>query len=176
MDQDSKRLGAELQASRERREPRLTQADAAEALGISRTALQNIEHGKFRKVSGTVREYAALLDWPVSAADLVMAGATLAEAVAAERDAVLAQRGEPAEGHSLGLSPTVEYELRSGKTLESTVINLGPDEDDGHIIVVLQGKKNATPEEVQRVAERFRKARRHLQSIAADADETADSQ
>ncbi|WP_069885246.1 helix-turn-helix domain-containing protein [Streptomyces luteocolor] len=177
MDQDLKRLGNELRESREqRRNPQVTQADAAEALGLSRTALQNIEHGKIRKVSRTVRQYAEFLGWPDGAVDVVMAGGTLADAEAAEREASSAEQATAGTLEDFGLSPTVEYELRSGKTLESTVINLGPDEDDGHIIVVVQGKKDATPEEIQRVAERFRRARRHLHSIGSDRDETADSQ
>jgi hypothetical protein len=74
------------------------------------------------------------------------------------------------------LSPAIEYELRSSETLDSTVINLGPDEDDGHVIVVLQGRKGATPEEVARIAARYRKARRVLQGLAAEPDDdVADS-
>ncbi|MFD9905597.1 helix-turn-helix domain-containing protein [Streptomyces sp. NPDC059063] len=166
MDHDSKRLGSELQASREQRRPKLTQPGAAEKLKVSRNAIQNIEHGKITRVTPTVRAYAALLGWPGGAVDHVWEGGTLADYVADEPEPAPA----PSAPDGLGLSPTVEYELRSGKTLESTVINLGPDEDDGHIIVVLQGKKDATPEEVAKVAERYRKARRHLQSIAAEAD------
>lgn len=173
MDEDTQLLGSELQASREGRRPKVLQPEVAEALGVSRTTIQNIEAGRFKRISATVRKYAEYLGWPDGAVDHVAAGGRLADFHASARIAAPTEDSPPP---SLGLSPTVEYELRSGKTLESTVINLGPDEDDGHIIVVLQGKKNATPEEVQRVAERYRRARRHLQSIAADADETTDPQ
>ncbi|MGW9286198.1 hypothetical protein ACWGSA_29290, partial [Streptomyces diastaticus] len=81
---------------------------------------------------------------------------------------------EPSAPAALGLSPAVEMELQAGETLESNVINLGPDEDDGHIIVVLQSRKGATREEMARVAARYRKARRYLQSIASETDEVAE--
>ncbi|MEV2249355.1 helix-turn-helix transcriptional regulator [Streptomyces sp. NPDC050147] len=172
MDEDSKLLGSELQASREGRRPKLLQPDVGVALGVSRTTIQNIENGKFKKISPTIREYAELLGWPEGAVDHVFAGGRLADF-----DAAGAPDAEPEPAPSLGLSPAVEYELRSGDVLGSQVINLGPDEEDGQIIVVLQGKKGASKEEVARVAARFRKARRHLQGIGADADdgEVADS-
>lgn len=168
MDEDSKLLGSELQASREGRRPKLLQPEVGEALGVSRTTIQNIENGKFKKISTTIREYAKLLGWPDGAVDFVFQGGRLADfPPAAAPESASAAPG-------LGLSPAVEYELKSGQVLDSQVINLGPDEEDGHLIVVLQGRKDATPEEVQKVAARYRKARRHLQSIAAEADEVAD--
>jgi hypothetical protein len=74
----------------------------------------------------------------------------------------------------LPLPPAVEYELRSSETLEAGVIPLGPDEDDGHIIVVLQGRKGSSPEELARIAARYRKTRRLLQGLSSE-DEVADS-
>lgn len=170
MDEDSKLLGSELQASREGRRPKLLQPDVGAALGVSRTTIQNIENGKFKKISSTIREYAELLGWPEGAVDHVYAGGTLSDFPA----------GAPAEAvqdelPGLGLSPAVVYELRAGDVLGEQVINLGPDEEDGQIIIVLQGKKGANKEEVARVAARYRKARRHIQAIAADADEVAES-
>lgn len=173
MDQDSKRLGSALQVAREALRPKVGQERAADAIGVSRTTIQNFEHGKFQKVSSTIREYARFLGWPDGEADRIFEGREVATA-AEQRDA--ASGGESLSG--LGLAPAVEFELRSSETLGSQVINLGPDEEDGHIIIVLQGKKGSTPAQIERVAERFRKARRHLQGIAADAadvEETSDS-
>ncbi|MEL3949490.1 hypothetical protein [Streptomyces sp. LNU-CPARS28] len=168
MDEDSKLLGSELQASREGRRPKLLQPDVGAALNVSRTTIQNIEAGRFKKINPTIREYAKLLGWPDGAVEYVHAGGRLADFPD------VAPEPEPREVPDLGLSPTVEYELYSGRTLESTVINLGPDEDDGHIIVVLQGRKDASPEEIQKVAERYRRVRRRIQIVASDADEVAD--
>jgi len=167
MDEMTTRLGEALQAAREGRRPRLTQPEAARALGVGRSTIQNIEAGKFSKVNRTVREYATLLGWPEGAAERVMAGGSIEEEAATE--------AAPSAAESLPLPPAVEYELRSNQTLDSTVINLGPDEDDGHVIVVLQGRKGATPEEVARIAARYRKTRHYLQRLAAEADEVADS-
>lgn len=170
MDEDTKRLGSALQAAREGRRPKLTQSEIAEQLGVGRTTVQNIETGKFAKVNATIREYARLVGWTDGAVDRVLAGGpVLAPAAEAEGTAEAAI----AFG-TLGLAPAVEYELRSGETLESMVISLGPDEDDGHLIVALQGKKGATPEEIARIAAKFRKVRPRLQGLSAD-DEVADS-
>ncbi|MDX3634279.1 helix-turn-helix transcriptional regulator [Streptomyces europaeiscabiei] len=169
MDDDSKRLGSELQRARESRRPRLKQGDAGEALGVSRTTIQNIEHGKFTRINATVRKYARLLGWPEGAEDRVMAGGSVLDEGEGKTPASEASSSE------LGLSPEVEYELRTGETLGSQVINLGPDDEDGHIIVVLQGRKGATPEEVERIAARYRRARRHLQGLAAESGEVAET-
>jgi DNA-binding XRE family transcriptional regulator len=167
MDEDTKRLGEMLQAAREGRRPKLTQPEAADLLGVSRTTVQNIEAGKFSKINPTVRDYAALLGWHDGAVDRVAAGGTVEPPVD--------QQETPGTSAAvLPLPPAVEYELRSAETLDAAVMNLGPDEDDGHIIVVLQGKKGATPEEVARISARYRKARRYLQGLAAD-DGVADS-
>ncbi|QQC89871.1 helix-turn-helix domain-containing protein [Streptomyces alfalfae] len=170
---DPQLLGSELQASREGRRPKLLQPEVAEALGVSRTTIQNVEAGKFKRISATVRRYAQYLGWPDGAVEHVAAGGRLCDFHASAHIAASAE--DPAPPQSLGLSPAVEYELRAGDVLDSQVINLGPDEEDGQIIVVLQGKKGASQEEVARVAARYRRARRHLQGIAADADEVADS-
>lgn len=170
MDKDTKRLGSELQAAREGRRPKLTQEAVAEQLGVGRTTVQNIEGGKFTKVTPTIREYARIVGWPEGAADRVLAGGPVLAAVASPE----ASPEAPADLRNLGLSPAVEYELRSGETLESMVISLGPEESDGHLIVALQGKKGASPEEIAHIAARFRKVRPRLQGLTAD-DEVADS-
>lgn len=166
MDETTKRLGQALQAAREGRRPKLTQPDAARLLGVGRSTVQNIERGQFTKVNRTVRQYAALLGWPEGAAERVAAGGSVDE---------VAQERETANADTPTLPPAVQYELQTNETLDSTVISLGPDEDDGQVIVVLQGRKGATPEEVARIAARYRKARRYLQGLAADSDEADES-
>lgn len=166
MDEMTTRLGEALQAAREGRRPRLTQPEAARALGVGRSTIQNIEAGRFAKINRTVREYATLLGLPDHVVDRIATGAPVDPDMTAL---------ESAAAESLPLPPAVEYELRANETLDSTVISLGPDEDDGHVIVVLQGRKGATPEEVARIAARYRKARRYLQGLAAETDEVAES-
>ncbi|MGW3410305.1 helix-turn-helix transcriptional regulator [Streptomyces sp. NPDC000888] len=170
MDEDPKLLGSELQASREGRRPKLKQPDAADALGVSRTTIQNIEAGRFQAISPTIREYGRLLGWPDGAVDHVFRGGRLA-------DLPIGTAPAPAQEvqASLGLTPAVEFELRSSEVLDSQVIGLGPSERDGHIIVVLQAKKGASAEEIERIAARYRPVRRYLQSLSTGAEEVADS-
>jgi DNA-binding XRE family transcriptional regulator len=168
MDEATQRLGSELQAAREGRRPKLTQPAAAEQLGVSRTTVQNIEGGKFSKVNSTIREYARLLGWDDGALDRVLEGGSPEVTTPTEPTS---DKGAVQATPTLGLPPAVEYELRSSETLEAGVIPLGPDEDDGHIIVVLQGRKGATPEELARIAARYRKPRRLLQGLAGEPDD-----
>ncbi|WP_328657955.1 helix-turn-helix transcriptional regulator [Streptomyces sp. NBC_00334] len=168
---DTKRLGSLLQAARDARRPRMTQPEAADQLGVGRTTVQNIEAGKFARINRTVRDYAALLGWPEGAAERVAAGGP----PPAFGSSGTADEPAPAGTPPLPLPPAVDYELRNAETLDATVINLGPDEDDGHMIVVLQGRKGASPEEVARLAARYRKARRYLQNLATEDDGVADS-
>jgi len=169
MDEDFARLGGQLKAAREQKRPRASQAYAAAELGVGRSTIYKMEAGQGAQVTPTtLQAYARWLGWTDDSVSQVLAGGdpTMSE-----------ERGDRplSVAPDLGLSPAVEYELRTGKVLDSQVINLGPDESDGHIIVVLQGKKDATPEEVERIAARYRRARRHLQGISADADEVAES-
>lgn len=172
MDEHTTRLGDAIQAAREAKRPRLTQPQAADQLGVSRTTVQNIERGNFSKITPTVREYARLVGMPDGSVDAIMAGRpyralqTVDEPAEPEEDS--AQLG------GLGLSPAVEYELRQGQTLENMVIPLGPDESDGHLIVALQGRKGMSPDQIARIAARFSKVRPRLQSLTK-TDEVADS-
>ncbi|MET9729621.1 helix-turn-helix transcriptional regulator [Streptomyces sp. NPDC006458] len=169
MDQDFARLGEQLKVARLRRRPRLSQEDAAETLGVGRSTVQKMESAKVSQVTPTtVRAYARLLGWTDDSVGRVTAGG----------DPISATDEPQPHLHAvpeLNLPPAVEYELRSGKVLDSQVFNLGPDEADGQIIVVLQGKKDATPEEVERIAAKYRRARRHLQGIASEPNEVAES-
>lgn len=165
MDEGTKRLGVQLQLAREARRPRLTQPEAAQQVGMGRTTVQNIESGKFAKVNAGVRRYARFLGFKDGEAERIVAGEPEAEADEA---------AQPDPGH-LPLPPAVEYELRSSETLEAGVITLGPDEQDGHIIVVLQAPKGATPEELARIAARYSKTRRLLHALSDDSGEVADS-
>lgn len=161
MDERTKKLGSLLQVARQARRPKLTQPEAAAAIGVSRGTIQKIEAGDFAEVNKNVRKYASFLGFTDGEADRVARG---------EHEVTLEDAPEPGQ-----LPPAVEYELRSSKTLEAGVIPLGPDEADGHVIVILQGRKDASPEELERIAARYRKPRRMLQGLAGESDEVAES-
>lgn len=166
---DFARLGEQLKAARQARRPRVSQTDVAAALRVGRSTIQKMEGETVSQVTPTtVQAYARWLGWTEDSIQHVLAGGDPKMATDGEKPAL-----QPVP--SLGLSPDVEYELRTGRVLQSQVFNLGPDEEDGQIIVVLQGRKDATPEEVERIAAKYRRARRHLQGIASEPDEVAES-
>lgn len=172
MDEHTTRLGQTIQAAREAKRPRVKQTEVAQQLGISRNTVQNIENGRFARATSTVRQYAHLVGLPDGAVDDILAGRPYP--TPADGAEVPAEAAEEETLGTFGLSPTVEYELRQGQTLENMIIPLGPDESDGHLIVALQGKKGASPEEVARIAARFRKVRSRLQGLTTE-EEVADS-
>lgn len=167
MDQDFARLGEQLKAAREQKRPPVSQAYAASQLGVGRSTIYKMEGPQVAHVTpSTVQAYARWLGWSDDSVERVLAGG----------DPVPAEEAQHALSTTdLPLPPDVEYELRQGKVLGSHVYNLGPDDSDGQIIVLIQGRKDASPEEVERIAAKYRRARRHLQGLAAEPDEVAES-
>ncbi|MGW0736977.1 helix-turn-helix transcriptional regulator [Streptomyces sp. NPDC002851] len=151
------------------RRPRLTQEDAAQALGVSRATVQNIERGMrsgrpFTRVNSTMRAYAALLGWTADSAEAVAAGGepTAARGGAGEPVAE-APAAEAQAAASTGLPLTVAEELASdGALLDTRVIALP---GGGHAVVVAKGKPGGTPEEVKQALEAWRRAQPQLQVI-----------
>ncbi|MEU6661197.1 helix-turn-helix domain-containing protein [Streptomyces sp. NPDC046821] len=172
MERDWERLGRAFADAREALG--LTQVQVAERLHVSRTPIQAIERGSqgkgkaFTKVSNTMRSYARLLDWTDDSPDNVLAGG--------EPTRIPAAAAAPApERPKSDLPPAVELELRSGQTLDSMVIPLGPADEDTRIVVILKGAQDMTEEELDRRWQQYRKARRHLQDVANESETTPDS-
>lgn len=164
---DWERLGRSFAAAREAIS--LTQVQAAEALGVSRTPIQAIERGRqsngqpFTKVTGTMRAYARLVGWTEASPARILNGEgpepatqpVSAEAPSAKSD----------------LPPAVDRELRSGKTLDHTVVHLGgEDDDDTRIIVVLKGAEDISEEDLDELWQKWRRTRRHLQAMPGETD------
>lgn len=146
----------------------LTQVEAAEALGVTRTPIQAIERGRqssgqpFTKVTGTMRAYAQLVGWTTDSPARVLDGQEPEQAT------------QPVSATALdtspsSLTPAVDRELRSGRTLDYAVVHLGKDADDTRLIVVLQGGEDMTEEELDMAWQKFRQARRRLQA-SGEAD------
>jgi DNA-binding XRE family transcriptional regulator len=169
---DWKRLGREFAAQREN--VGLTQVTAAQALGVTRTPIQAIERGRqsngspFTKVTQTMRAYARLIGWSESSPQLILdGGKPEASAAPAETDSAVPKSDLP---------PAVDRELRSGKTLDHAVVNLGSDEDDDtRIIVVLKGAEDLSEEELDRLWQKWRRTRRQLQAIPGESDTPPES-
>lgn len=147
----------------------LTQVQAAEALGVSRTPIQAVERGRqsngqpFTKVTGTMRAYARLVGWTEASPAAILDGGEPEPAT----QPVSQRAAEPKSD----LPPAVDRELRSGKTLDHTVVHLGgEDDDDTRIIVVLKGAEGISEEELDRLWQQWRRTRRHLQAIPGETD------
>lgn len=169
---DWKRLGSEFAAAREALE--LTQVEAAERLGVTRTPIQAIERGRqsngasFTKVTGTMRAYARLVGWTEGSPARILNGE------GPEPATPPVSRGA-AEARS-DLPTAVDRELRSGKTLDHTVVHLGGEnDDDTRIIVVLKGAEDISEDELDELWQKWRRTRRHLQAIPGETDAPQDS-
>ena len=165
-ERDWERLGRAFATARKAAD--LSQVEVAEQLHVSRTAIQAIERGRqsngtpFIRISATMRAYARLMGWTEDSPALIADGgepATAAPAPAGRTDAAQSD-----------LPPEIDLELRNGKTFGSTVVHLGPEEDDSRIIVVLKGAENLSEEELDKLWQQWRKTRRHLQAIPGESD------
>lgn len=170
---DWKRLGRAFAA--QRATAGYTQVTAAEALGVSRTPVQAIERGRqsngspFTKITQTMRAYAQLVGWTQDSPQRVLNGEDPEATPTPTPPAPAGQRPS-------GLPPAVDLELRSGKTLDSTVVHLGEaTDDDTRIIVVLKGAEDLSEEELDELWRKWRKTRRHLQAIPGEPDTSTDS-
>ena len=152
----------------------LTQVKVAKLLGVTRSPVQAIERGRqsngkpFTKVTGTMRAYARLVGWTEDSPARILDG----------------QEPEPASqpvspsGDSLpsGLPPAVARELRTGRTLDHVVVELGGDaKRDTRAIVVFQGPEDMSEEELDKAWEAWRRTRRMVQSQPSAPDGSAEA-
>lgn len=150
----------------------LTQVEVAEQLSVTRTPIQAIERGRqangsaFTKVTATMRAYARLLGWTEDSPARILQG----------QEPEPATQPTSATESKSDLPPAIDRELRSGKTLDHTVVHLGDeDDDDTRIIVVLKGAEDISEEELDKLWQQWRRTRRHLQAIPGESDSSQDS-
>ncbi|MEU6990286.1 helix-turn-helix transcriptional regulator [Streptomyces sp. NPDC046465] len=164
MDRDWSRLGAKL--AHARKAVGLKQPEMGERIGVGRATIQKIEAGTpFKNITPAIRDYAEAVGWTYDSVVRVLGGG--------EPESVAPPAAD--DGSPRGLSPAVEMELRSGRTLDSTVVHIGPENADARIIVVLKGDVDITEEEVEQLMTDWRRKRRHLQSVATDPDASPDT-
>lgn len=167
-ERDWERLGHAF--AKARKAAGLTQVEVAERLSVTRTPIQAVERGvqpngkPFAKISPTMRAYARLVGWTEASPDLILQGQEPEPATQPVSERVAEPKSD--------LPPAVDRELRSGKTLDSTVVHLSGegDEDDVRIVVILKGAENISEEEIDRRYEQWRRTRRHLQAIPGETD------
>jgi len=164
---DWQRLGQALKATRSKvRDPRtgakLTQAQAAAELGVSRSAIQNIERGiGFDKPTSTIRQYAHRLGWDAGSVEAVLAGG----------DFTLAPEPEPVDTPLVGLPVRIQHELeQDGEIVDTAVISLP---GGGTAVVVVKNPPGPTPEQRQRNLEAWLRMQPALRSLDASATESS---
>lgn len=162
MDWDWALLGKALQASREREG--ITQEDMADALGVGRSTIQYIEVGHpYKRPTPTIRAFARKVGWADGSVEAVLEGGHPTPAGNA-----FESMGEPivqpVSDSRLPLVIVDELE-EDGPLLDATVIPLGP---DARMVIVVKGNPDASPEEMRRTVDAWRKAKRHLQKLESD--------
>jgi len=172
MERDWGRLGRAF--AKARTAAGLTQEQVAERLHVSRTPVQAIERGRqpngkaFTKVTATMRAYARLVGWTEESTNLILDGQ--------EPEPATQPVSPSAQGAKSDLPPAVDRELRSGKTLDHAVVNLGGDtDDDTRLIVVLKGAEDLSEEQLDELWLKWRRARRQLQAIPGESDNPQES-
>lgn len=164
MDRDWSRLGAHL--AQARKNAGLKQPELAARISVGRATIQNIEAGKaFKNITPAIRDYAEAVGWTYDSVARVLDGGDPAPAPT---------EAEPARRAS-DLPADVDLELRSGQTLGSTVVHLGPKDSDARIVVVLKGDSDMTEEQVEEAVKEWRRRRRHLQGVTPDAESSPDT-
>jgi transcriptional regulator with XRE-family HTH domain len=166
------KLAAAIRSAREARG--LSQASLAELAGVSEGSVQNLEGGKPRsRMPQTLAKIEPHLGWAEGSARAVLDGG--------EPTLALPPRGAPgspaADKDKLrGKLPLrVVDELESDDPLiDSQVIQL-PGTGGARMTVVVHGRPDATPEEIQEALLAWRRAERKLHRLPDDDDDNGDT-
>lgn len=152
MEQDWKRLADAIRQAREA--AGMTQTDLANKAGIAEGSVQNLESGRERsRMPQTLTKVEQALGWEPGTGVAILRG----------REAVTTDRA-PAQGRRppTKLPLRIVDELESDDPLiDSTVIEL-PGTDGARMTVVVHGRPDATPEEIQEALMAWRNAERRL--------------
>ncbi|MFJ4009403.1 helix-turn-helix transcriptional regulator [Streptomyces sp. NPDC090026] len=171
MDKDAwERLGNALSTARRTQQPRLSQKGAAEALGVSRATVQNIEQGRsLTRVTPTIRAYARLVGWTDDSPEAVLDGRppTLRDEEPQE-PATDPPASDTPPRPDLSLPPLIEEELREGQVLASGVYDLTPEGSTAQLIVVVKGPNDATAEDMRRFHRAWRQKQRRLRELESE--------
>lgn len=164
MPMDWVELGRALRSAR--KAAGLTQEGIAVRLDVSRSSVQDIEHGKpYKKPTSAIRAYAEAVGWAEGSVDRVLAGGV----PALIGDEVTAEQPEPTAPVSSGKLPLrIVADLEDeGVLLDTAVISLP---GGGQAVVVVKGKAGGTPAEIQAALEAWRRTEPHLEELL-DQDE-----
>lgn len=163
MQRDWARLGAVLKAARQERGT--NQVEMGERIGLSRSAVQNIERGSIKKVSPALRAFAREVGWTDDSIEEVLAG----------NPPTMAEHAEPAQADETGAATSglplrIARELEGGQLLDSTVIPLS-DDGGGRMVIVVRGQPDASPEEIKRALLEWERRERQLRARQTDENQ-----
>lgn len=170
MDLDLERLGQRLAQARRAKRPQLTQEDVAQALGVSRATVQNVERGSrsgkpFTRINSTMRGYCRLVGWTEGSAEEVAKGGepTPGQAPSGEPVTPAASEAPTAPAALAGLPRRIAQELSDdGELLDTAVITLP---GGGRALVVVKAGQGATPEETEEALKAWRATEPDLQEL-----------
>jgi transcriptional regulator with XRE-family HTH domain len=161
------KLAAAIRAAREARG--LTQSQLAELAGISEGSVQNLESGNPRsRMPQTLVKVEPHLGWAAGSGRIILDGG---EPIAAPSGAAATAASRVDDRLRRKLPLRVVDELESDDPLiDSQVIQL-PGTDGARMTVVVHGRPDATPEEIQEALLAWRRAERKLHRLPDDDDD-----
>lgn len=160
------RLAAAIKAAREARG--LSQVDLAELAGISEGSVQNIESGKPRnRMPQTLAKIEPHLGWAAGSGRAILDGGEPTLVPVTHDGSADVTAVEDKLRRKLPLRIVDELES-DDPLLDSTVIEL-PGIDGARMTVVVHGRPDATPEQIQEALLAWREAERKLRRLPDDS-------
>jgi transcriptional regulator with XRE-family HTH domain len=168
MDGDWLRLGKAVQKARNGMG--LSQIALGELAGVKRTAIQTIERGHtFLRITSTLRDVEHALGWGRGSVEIILAGG---EPLAPGEPGELDSNGRLRSDAYGGLPLRMTQALIQGTTLDTMIVPLTPNVE---MVVVVKGKPNATPEQLQLALLAWEEQRGHLGRLTKPQDEPGDT-
>lgn len=169
MERDWARLGTALRAAREALGP--TQAELGETIGIGRDAVRDIEAGKSKRLTATIRAYGRAVGWADGSVDEVLRGGdpSLVDTVPDSPEPVPSNTNVDDVPYAQGMPARIAFELRDGTILDTDVIDLSAPGSDAKLVLVAKaGASDASPEQQRADLLRWARIQRRVRQIVAE--------
>lgn len=159
-------LAAAIRSAREARG--LTQPKLAELAGVSEGSVQNLESGKPRnRMPQTLAKIEPHLGWAAGSGRAILDGGEPTAATVGDAEDLAAAEAKLRRKLPLRIVDELESD---DPLLDSTVIQL-PGVDGARMTVVVHGRPDATPEQIQEALLAWRAAERKLRRLPDGDDE-----
>ncbi|MGW6420634.1 helix-turn-helix domain-containing protein [Streptomyces sp. NPDC055055] len=144
MTRDWRQLGEALKAARTQRG--MEQQDVAEAIGVKRGALHNIERGAIARVTPTVLAYARQVGWTEPSVETVLQGGAPTYREVEEPAATMVEAAP--EAPASDLSALVQQSLREGPFLGSRIAEVTTPNGKVRATIVIRGEEGVAAEDL----------------------------